>query len=111
MTFTSASWWDCSEAEYYESPLPGSTALNKALTGNEGPTKKTGDLGNAIHLAVLRPDELVGRIAVKPGDVKMPGGEDDSRPRHLLRAALQNTRMVVKPKFSGLGSRADSKRW
>lgn len=75
MTFTHASWWDCTDEEYYASSLPGSTALHKALTGEDGPDRKTGDLGNAIHLAILRPHELQGRIAVKPAEVCVGSGK------------------------------------
>lgn len=77
--FTAPEKWDVDDEDYFRGDAIGSTSICRAL-GRDGPSDKTGDAGNAVHIAVLQPEAFHDRVVCPPPEVS-PGSGTGQRKR------------------------------
>lgn len=87
--------WDVDDEEYFDSGAVGSTTICRAL-GKDGPSEKTGDLGNAKHIAILQPAVFEQRVATPPEDCRVGSGEGQ-RTRLKNWKEANEDRLIITP--------------
>ena len=91
--FVNVGAWNCSDSEYFHGDAVGSSNICRAL-GFGGPSGKTGDMGNACHVAILRPGRFDQMVSTPPAEVQ-PGSGAGQKKRLADWKEAQGDRLVL----------------
>ena len=94
--FVKVEKWDCTEAEYFDGEAVGSSSICRAL-GKAGPSPQTGDLGNAIDHAVLRPHLFDALVRVPPPECQRGSGTGQQTRLKEWRAQQPEGAIILSP--------------